>query len=209
MTGRFITLEGGEGSGKSTQLKLLDEAFSAGRLPHAVTREPGGTKGAEHIRSLLVNGEAEAWDPITETLLFYAARLDHVNKLVKPALADGKTVLCDRFVDSTLVYQGIGKGLPEAYIRMLHSLTLGNFMPHLTIILDIDPAIGLRRAAERRGGETRFEAMDIDFHHRIRAGFLAIAEREPQRCVVVDAGQEKEALHLSIIEILRQRLIVN
>jgi len=202
----FITFEGGDGSGKSTQLQLLGKAFTASAIPHVMTREPGGSAGAEAIRKLLVSGEADAWDAETETLLFYAARLDHVNKLIKPALAEGKTVICDRFADSTLVYQGIGKGLSGEYIQALHRLTLGNFMPGLTIILDIDPAIGLKRAASRRGNETRFENMDIDFHHRIRAGFLSIAEREPQRCMVVDAGQGQETIHKTIVDIINNKL---
>jgi dTMP kinase len=206
MTGRFITLEGGEGSGKSTQLVLLGKAFEKAKLPFVVTREPGGTTGAEQIRSLLVNGEADAWDPVSETLLFYAARLDHVTKLIKPALEQNKIVICDRFTDSTCVYQGIAKRLSEDYVRMLHQLTLGNFAPDLTFILDIDPAAGLKRAAARRGGEARFEGMDIDFHHRIRAGFLSIAKREPERCVVLDAAQDKDALHKQMLGIIHERL---
>jgi len=201
----FITFEGGEGSGKSTQIALLGKALAAAAIPHVITREPGGSAGAEAVRKLLVNGEADAWDAETETLLFYAARLDHVNKLIKPALAEGKIVLCDRFADSTLVYQGIGKELSESYVHTLHNLTLGNFMPDVTIILDIDPAIGLKRAAARHSNETRFEKMDIDFHHRIRAGFSAIAKREPQRCVMVDAGQGQEAVHKRIAQIISER----
>jgi len=208
MTGKFITFEGGEGSGKSTQIALLAKAFAASGIPYVQTREPGGSAGAEQLRTLLVSGEKDAWDAETETLLFYAARLDHVNKLIKPALAEGKTVICDRFADSTLVYQGIGKGLSEEYVRMLHRLTLGNFQPDLTIILDIDPAIGLKRAAARRGTETRFESMDIDFHHCIRAGFLSIAEREPNRCVVVDAVLNIFDLHEKIMFIINQAIVL-
>ena len=206
MSASFITFEGGEGSGKSTQLKLLAGAFTKAKLPFTFTREPGGSVGGERIRELLVSGEVDAWDAETETLLFYAARLDHVTRLIKPAFAEGKTVICDRFVDSTMVYQGIGKGLAQAYIQNLHALTLGNFMPDLTIILDIDPHEGLKRAGARRGSEDRFEHMDIDFHQRIRAGFLNIAIREPQRCVVLDASQTQGALHNQIIESIRQRL---
>lgn len=206
MTGQFITFEGGEGSGKSTQLKLLSEAFAKAKLPHVVTREPGGTPGAEQIRNLLVSGKVDAWDPVTETLLFYAARLDHVNRLIKPAIADGKTVICDRFADSTLVYQGVGKGLSEEYVQTLHRVTLGSFMPDLTIILDIYPVEGLKRAGARKGMETRFEEMEIDFHHKIRAGFLSIAAREPGRCVVLDAAQEQQALHAQVVSSIVQRL---
>jgi len=206
MTGKFISCEGGEGSGKSTQLALLAKAFAKAGLPYVQTREPGGSVGAEQIRSLLVNGKTDAWDPVAETLLFYAARLDHVNKLIKPAMMKGKTVLCDRFADSTRVYQGIGKGLTQHYIDELHHLTLGNFMPDLTLILDIDPVIGLKRAAARHGHETRFESMDIDFHHAVRAGFLTIAQCEPERCVVVDAGRSQADVHAHMIEAMNRHL---
>lgn len=206
MTGLFISFEGGEGSGKSTQIALLEKAFAEAKLPCIRTREPGGSKGAEDIRKLLVNGDVDAWDPIAETLLFYAARRDHVERLIRPALEAGKTVLTDRFADSTIVYQGVGKQLSEAYIKMLHRLIVGSFKPDLTIILDIDPAIGIARAIERRGTETRFEAMDIDFHHRIRAGFLSIAQREPQRCVVINAEGESNVIHAEIIKTIRSRL---
>lgn len=202
----FITFEGGEGSGKSTQLTLLAEALEKSGIPCIKTREPGGSKSAERIRALLVEGAADAWGTEAETLLFYAARLDHVDRLIKPALAAGKTVLCDRFADSTLVYQGIGKGLSEEHIRALHHLTLGNFAPDLTIILDIDPAIGLKRAHARRGSETRFETLGLEFHQKIRAGFLDIARRDPERCIVVDASGTPEKVHEQVIEIVQGKL---
>jgi len=206
MTGTFITFEGGEGSGKSTQLGLLWEAFNAARIPCLKTREPGGSPGAEQIRKLLVSGDVDAWDPMAETLLFYAARLDHVNAMVRPALKAGKTVICDRFADSTLVYQGVGKKIPEAAIREMHKTTLGDFAPDLTLILDIDPALGLKRAGERRGDETRFESMNITFHEAVRAGFLAIAKKEPKRCAVIDASQDPASVHKAIIALVNQRL---
>lgn len=202
----FITLEGGEGSGKSTQLQLLAKAMAAAGVPCVTTREPGGSPGAEEIRKLLVSGNTDAWDAETETLLFYAARLDHVNKLIRPAMEAGKTVICDRFTDSTQVYQGAGKGLPETYIRMLHRMTLGDFLPNLTLILDIDPTEGLKRAHARRGGENRFETMDMEFHQRVRAGFLSIAKAEPHRCAVVSAAGDVGSVHRSLIEIINQRL---
>jgi dTMP kinase len=208
MSGKFITFEGGEGSGKSTQLKLLCETFTASGTPYVSTREPGGSAGGERIRKLLVSGDKDAWDAGTETLLFYAARLDHVNRLIKPALAEGKVVICDRFADSTRVYQGIGKGMADDYIESLHRLTLGNFIPDLTLILDIDPAVGLKRANERRGNENRFETLGLDFHQRIRAGFLAIARREPGRCIVVDATRDVENVQADIRSIIRQRLSI-
>lgn len=206
MRGFFITLEGGEGSGKSTQVKLLCDAFAKAGLPYIQTREPGGTEGAERIRGLLVSGATDAWEPVTETLLFYAARMDHVSKRIRPALAKGTHVVCDRFADSTLVYQGIGKDLPEDFIHMLHRLCLGNFAPDLTLLLDIDPQEGLKRASARAGAERRFEDLPLDFHRRIRAGFLALAGREPNRIAVVNAAQDKFLLHSEIVAAIRARL---
>lgn len=203
MVGQFISFEGGEGSGKSTQLKLLNIAFEKSGLPFISTREPGGSEGAELIRSLLVSGAVDSWDALTETLLFNAARADHINRVLMPALTKGKTVICDRFLDSTMVYQGIGKGMGEAYIKNLHHLIFGNFMPNLTIILDISPEEGLARAGGRTGDENRFEQLDIEFHRKIRAGFLSIAKSEPERCVVLDATQEAGVLHLQIVETIR------
>lgn len=204
--GRFISFEGGEGGGKSTQLKLLNSAFEKAALPFVATREPGGAQGAEKIRSLLVSGEVDAWDSLTETILFNAARADHIKRTIEPAICSGKTVICDRFIDSTIVYQGIGKGLGVAYIKSLHHILFGNFMPDLTIILDIDPKEGLTRAGRRNDNENRFEQLDVDFHYRIRAGFLDIARAEPQRCAVVDAQQDAEAIHKQIVAIIGERL---
>jgi dTMP kinase len=203
--GYFITFEGGEGSGKSTQLKLLNAVFEKSGLPFIATREPGGSPGAEKIRSLLVSGDVDSWDPLTETLLFMAARADHINKLVKPAISMGKTVICDRFFDSTLVYQGIGKGLGTEYIKNLHQIVFGDFMPDLTIILDIDPETGLKRAGERRGNENRFEQLDIGFHQKIREGFLQIAKNEPARCTLLDATKDADILHIHIKEIIAEK----
>lgn len=198
MTPAFITFEGGEGSGKTTQISLLKQAFERAGLSYIVTREPGGEPGAERIRELLVTGDKGAWDPLAETLLFYAARVQHVERVIKPALAAGKWVICDRFMDSTLVYQGIGKSMQPEYIHALHSLTLGNLKPDRTFILDISPAEGLKRAGSRKGNETRFEGMAREFHEQVRAGFLAIARNEPSRCTVIDARQAPEAIHASV-----------
>ncbi len=206
MTGRFITFEGGEGGGKSTQVALLTEAFSLAGIGVMKTREPGGSAGAEAIRGLLVNGAVDAWDPVAETLLFYAARMDHVTRLIRPALEAGQFVICDRFTDSTIVYQGVGKKLGEGYVQSLQHLTLGNFQPDLTIILDMDPTEGLRRADARRGGENRFESMDVDFHHAVRAGFLRLAKEEPNRCVVVNAAQTIEAVREEVMRAVNERL---
>lgn len=204
--GYFITLEGGEGGGKSTQLSLLSGAFEKSHLPQFTTREPGGTTGAESIRRLLVEGAADAWDPMSETILFMAARIDHVRKKILPALRDGTHVICDRFMDSTLVYQGFGKGLGQPFIEFLHHFTLGNLMPDLTLILDIPPEQGLKRAGARRGTETRFEDMDISFHHQVREGFLRIAHEQPARCAVIDATQSTSDVHHAIVETVKTRL---
>lgn len=208
MTGRFITFEGGEGSGKSTQISLLHKAFETARLPVHRTREPGGSPGAEAVRGLLVDAKANRWDwsPMTEVLLFMAARSDHVEKVIRPNLAAGMHVLCDRFMDSTLVYQGQGKALGEQPVQTLQHLAVGNLVPDLTLILDIDPAAGLKRASARAGVETRFENLHDDFHHAVRAGFLAIASREPQRCAVINADQTVGAIHMQILTILNERL---
>ncbi|MEK6745632.1 MAG: dTMP kinase [Pseudomonadota bacterium] len=205
MSGKFISFEGGEGSGKSTQLRLLASAFEKAGLLFLATREPGGSAGAERIRSLLVSGEVNSWDSLTETLLFNAARSDHINKFIKPAMMHGKTVICDRFLDSTMVYQGIGKGLGTAYIKSLHHMLFGGFMPNLTIILDIAPEEGLKRAGTRSDNENRFEKLGIEFHKKIRAGFLEIAEMETERCVVLDANQDAEKLHKQIVETIKTR----
>ena len=198
MSGKFITLEGGEGGGKSTQIALLKTALEKEKIPHIITREPGGEVGAEAIRTLLVTGDKNRWEPLTETLLFAAARVQHVARLIAPALSQGKLVLCDRFADSTRVYQGIGKNISPEYIGALHAITLGNLMPDMTFILDIDPAIGLTRAKGRAGNETRFEGMELEFHQQVRAGFLAIARAEPARCHVIDATQSAETVHAQI-----------
>jgi dTMP kinase len=185
--GRFVTFEGGEGAGKSTQLRLLAEWLDAQGLAVVTTREPGGTPGAERIRKLLVEGDADAWIPTTEALLHYAARVEHVERVVRPALAAGRWVLSDRFADSTMAYQGYGHRLGPARIAALHRAALGGFKPDLTLVLDQGVARGLARAAARRGRETRYESMTPAFHRRVRAGFLEIARAEPDRCAVVDA----------------------
>lgn len=202
-TGKFITFEGGEGSGKSTQIALLKTALEKAGITHITTREPGGEVGAEAIRTLLVAGDKHRWEPLTETLLFAAARVQHVERCIKPALAQGMLVLCDRFVDSTRVYQGIGKGISSEYINALHAMTLGNCEPDMTFILDVDPVIGLERAGKRTGNETRFESMDMEFHQQVRAGFLAIAREQAVRCHVVDATQDTEMIHANIWKIMK------
>jgi len=205
MTGLFITLEGGEGSGKSTQAKLLSEHFAAQGRKCILTREPGGCPQADAIRALLLTGSVDKWHPVAETLLFQAARVEHAERVITPALERGETVLCDRFLDSTIVYQGIGKGLGADYIRELHRLTLGALAPSLTLLLDIDPAIGLKRARNRAGEETRFEHMDMAFHQRVREGFLALAKAEPERFAVIDASRGVEEVRQTVLEAIERR----
>lgn len=206
MYGKFITFEGGEGSGKSTQSRLLQEALQKQGIPCLLTREPGGTEGAEAIRELLVKGAANRWEPMTEMLLHMAARHDHVEKCIRPALAERKWVLCDRFMDSTLAYQGYGHQLGSAFISSLHRLTQDNLLPDITVLLDIPVTQGLQRAADRRGTETRYEQMDTAFHERLREGFLLTAKQYPERYLVLDALQPVATLHQQVQVALEGRL---
>ena len=196
--GLFITFEGGEGSGKSTQIKRLAAALSADGRAVVQTREPGGSPGAEAIRALLVTGDPDRWDGMTEALLHYAARRDHVERTVKPALEAGSIVLCDRFADSTMAYQGYGHGLGRDTVAHIHDVTLGSFKPDLTLILDLPVEEGLKRAAGRGGDERRYEDMDVAFHERLRAGFKEIAAAEPERCRIVDATGSEDDVALRV-----------
>jgi dTMP kinase len=205
-TGRFITLEGGEGAGKSTQIARL-KAWLEGR-GHAVvaTREPGGSPGAEMVRKLLVEGPAERWDGTTEALLHFAARRDHLRSVVWPALSKGVWVISDRFADSTLAYQGYGHGIDRDLITRLYDIAVGDFRPDLTLMLDLPVEIGLARAASRRGVETRYESLPLDFHRRVRTGFLEIAAREPKRCAVIDVTKDIDTTAAAIAAALTERL---
>lgn len=200
-TGRFITVEGGEGSGKTTQARLLFEALNNAGIPTLLTREPGGTDGAEDIRALLVRGETGRWDRITETLLYFAARRDHVHKFIRPALDRGEWVICDRFTDSTCAYQGYGHGVQLELIHGLHRLILGEFNPDLTLIFDIDAEQGIARAHAREGSiqhrsaEDRYERMGAIFHKNVRRGFIEIAKAEDKRCAVIPAAGSVESIH--------------
>ena len=187
---RFITFEGGEGAGKSTQCKKLVAALKKRGVASIATREPGGSPGAEEIRDLIVHGEPGRWDTLTETLLIFAARADHVARAIKPALAGGKWVICDRFTDSTFAYQGAGRGLARETIRRLETIVLDDFRPDLTIILDLSVETGLARTRSRGQGAARFENFDTEFHERLRQAFLAIARRSRERCVVIDASDD-------------------
>lgn len=204
--GRFITLEGGEGAGKSTQIRLLAEALRERGIEVLTTREPGGSPGAEAIRDLLVNGEPGRWQPLTEAMLVNAARHEHLTRTVLPALSAGTWVVCDRFADSTLAYQGYGLGVHRDALVALHRLAVAETMPDLTLILDIDPEAGIARTASRRGGEDRYERMGTEFHRRLRQGFLDIAAGEPDRCAVIDAAQPVETVQAAILAEVGRRL---
>lgn len=201
--GYFITLEGGEGAGKSTQARRLALALAAAGVPVLRTREPGGAPGAERIRDLLLS--PGSWDSLTEAMLHFAARREHVVRSIRPMLEAGAWVICDRFADSTLAYQGAGQGLAFETWARLCDLTLEGLQPDLTLILDLPVEAGLARAAARSTAD-RYEKLGADFHARIRAGFADIARREPTRCVVLDAARDAEAVYASITETLRQRL---
>lgn len=215
--GRFITLEGGEGAGKSTQVKRLAAKLAERGIEVVQTREPGGTPGAEAIRNLLVTGDPDRWDAMTETLLHYAARRAHVEKTVKPALARGAWVISDRFADSTMAYQGYGGAVGQQTIMALHKLVLGDFAPDLTLVLDLPVEIGLRRAKARMQGqkdslaaaEDRYERMGTAFHETLRKAFHAIAAREPDRCRVIDASGDVDAVAAALWQAVASRFTLN
>lgn len=193
--GLFITFEGGEGAGKSTQILRLADRLRGQGHDVLVTREPGGSPGAEAVRHVLLSGAAEPLGPRMEALLFAAARSDHVEQVIRPAVERGSIVLCDRFLDSTRVYQGVTGDLDPAFVAALERIVVNGMMPDLTLILDLDPVEGLRRAGERRGVDAaadRFEKETIAIHERRREAFLDIAMREPDRCVLIDAGGREE-----------------
>lgn len=190
---RFITFEGIDGSGKSTQARLLADALRAAGTDVVLTREPGGSPGAEEIRNLLLTGDTDRWSAMTEILLFTAARRDHLEKTVLPALDAGKIVISDRFADSTRVYQGATRGDLRPTVDALHKLTIGR-EPDLTFIIDMDPAIALRRGLARSSGEDRFEDMGLSFQETLRHGFLTLARDNTDRCVVIDGNRDPAAV---------------
>ena len=206
--GRFITFEGGEGAGKSTQLKRLVQRLGGRGLEVVATREPGGSAGAEAIRELVLNGAADRWSPVTETLLMYAARRDHIERVIEPALARGAWVVCDRFADSTRAYQGAGGGIEADFIAELERRVLGETRPNLTLIFDLPTQTGLSRA-QARGGEMRFESKGLAFHERLREAFLAIARDEPQRCALIDATGSMDAVEDAVWGAVAQRLLAD
>ncbi|MGQ0741279.1 MAG: dTMP kinase [Alphaproteobacteria bacterium] len=207
MRGKFITLEGGEGAGKSTQAKRLAARLQERGHRVVLTREPGGSQGAEEIRRLLVEGSPERWTPLAEALLFTAARVDHVAKLILAELQDGAWVVCDRFSDSTLAYQGIARGLGVEPVRALQSVALEGFKPDLTIMLDMPVESGLQRAHVRGPGHgTRYERFGPDFHRKLRQAFLDIAKDAPERCVVINGDRKVDVVAEQIWQIVEERL---
>ena len=205
--GRFITLEGGEGAGKSSQIQVVKDYLEARGIDVVVTREPGGTPVGQEIRNLLVSGDKDKWSPLSETLLILADRAAHLERVIRPALADGKYVVCDRFFDSTRAYQGIAGGLGLEIIHNLQQPVLGTTLPDVTLLLDIDPEKGLSRAQER-GGDLRFESKTLAYHQTLRQAFLDFAKQEPERMVVIDADRDIEAVSTDIITVLGERLDV-
>jgi dTMP kinase len=213
--GKFITLEGGEGGGKTTQAAVLCERLKRLGLNVLQTREPGGTPRAEAIRDVLLSGKAKKYGALGEAVLFYAARESHLQLAIRPALNRGTWVICDRFSDSTRAYQGAAGGLPMSVIDTMDSAVVGATRPDLTLIFDLPPEIGLKRAAERKaettkddGGEAvldRFETMNLAFHRSLRQEFLAIAKAEPERCVVIDASDSPRRVEEKVWSIVRER----
>ncbi|HYE46635.1 MAG TPA: dTMP kinase [Caulobacter sp.] len=204
--GFFITFEGGEGAGKSTQVRRLAEWLKGLGHELVLTREPGGSPGAEAIRDIVLNGPPERWSPVTETLLMYASRRDHIERVIRPALAAGKVVICDRFADSTRAYQGAGGQVDPRLIDTLETTVLEGLRPDLTVILDLPVVEGLARASSRGGGEDRFEAKGAAFHERLRQAFLEIARSDPGRCVVLSADREPDLVEADIRAAVEPRL---
>jgi len=208
MSGKFITFEGGEGTGKSTQAAMLALRLESLGLRVLLTREPGGSPGAEIIRHVLLSGAAKPFGPEAEAMLFAAARDDHIRCTILPALEAGKWVICDRFADSTRVYQGALGQVDQRLIKALERVSLGDLYPDLTLILDVPVALGLKRAARRRGGANpdRFEVEKIDFHEKLRQAYLALAAAEPERCVIIDAAAPKEKVARQVWKAVNSKL---
>lgn len=207
MRGSFITFEGGEGSGKSTQVALLAERLRLRGIEVVTTREPGGSPGAEAMRHLLLSGVVKPLGPTAETMIFAAARDDHVQTTIAPALARGAWVICDRFIDSTRVYQGALGNVDRRIIRALERATVGEAMPDLTFILDVPVEVGFARVTDRGEEKDRFESEEIEFHIQLREAFLDLARSEPKRCVVIDASQARDAVATRIWLAVVERLL--
>ncbi len=210
--GYFITLEGGDGTGKTSQINALKAQLEKTGKTVVTTREPGGSTGAEEIRNLLLQGEPNRWLPMTEVLMLYAARLDHVERLIKPELAKGNWVISDRFADSSMAYQGYGHDLGEDAVMRVQKSALGDFEPDLTIVLDLPVDLGLARAGvrieENSCSEDRFERMGVNFHEKLREGYLAIAKNNPDRCKVIDASGSVDEVAALIWAVVQKKLDV-
>ncbi len=205
MRGQFITFEGGEGAGKTTQAELLAKSLNNAGIETLLTREPGGTFGAEAIRDLVLSGTSDRWSGLTELLLMYAARLDHVEKLIRPALERGVWVISDRFADSSMAYQGYARRLGKEQVEDVHKAVLKDFAPDLTILFDLDPIMAMKRV-ETRGDEiSRFDAESMDFHNTLRKAFANIAADNPERIVTVDADKPIEAVNTQILAAIIQK----
>ena len=207
--GRFITFEGGEGAGKSTQVQRLARRLTADGREVVTTREPGGSPGAETIRDIVLKGAADRWSPVTETLLMYAARRDHIERVIRPALERGAWVVCDRFADSTRAYQGAAGGTEPGLITALEAHILEDVRPDLTLIFDLPAEVGLERAHARAGAEMRFESKGMAFHQRLREAFRAIATAEPDRCAMIDATASMDAVEVAVWAAVADRLAVH
>lgn len=215
--GVFITLEGGDGSGKSTQIRMLSAALAAAGIDVVASREPGGTPQAERIRNLLLQRDSGSFDPLTEAMLMFSARREHLVDKIWPSLEAGKWVISDRFADSTRAFQGYGMGLDLDLIERLYTLVAGDFQPDLTLIFDIDPEAGLMRSMKHlsqtdnatESTEDRYERMGLAFHTRLRDGFLSIAKANPDRCVVIDAAQDVDSVHRQVLSIVSERFGLN
>jgi dTMP kinase len=201
----FISFEGGEGSGKTTQAKMLVERLNNQGIKAVFTREPGGTPLAEEIRAVLLSG-SEVKDPMTEFLLICAARMDHVNNFIKPKIAEGYIVVCDRFFDSTLTYQGYMKGLDMDLMRKIHTDVLADFAPDLTFLVDIDTAVAATRITGRGGSANHYDSMDASMHEKIRAGLLELARKDTKRCVIIDGAKLVEDVASDIYAVLAGRI---
>jgi len=211
--GKFITFEGGEGVGKSTQATLLLERLAQQGIVAVATREPGGSAFAEQLRSFILDPQTLPHGALAEALLFYAARADHLQQRIRPSLAAGRWVVCDRFSDSTRVYQGAAGGLPAAALEALERLVVGAYRPDLTLVMDLDPRAGLGRVGRRnpalpaQAEADRFEGRGLDFHERLRVGYLALAASEPQRCLVIDAAQPPFEVAAAVWQAVEARLL--